>query len=152
MRPRGQGGETPAKDCAFNARHVRPAHGTFRSGADGSGALPGEHRPSPGRRSRRDRYAGPMDTATPPPHDGSAATRLADDVPAVRACTRCDDEQHLVDAASGFGKFRCIGCGMVVGFDLEGAPVEFLIDRGAPGLYTRGLFGSRLQSPEQRLP
>ena len=93
-----------------------------------------------------------MDTTTPPPHDGSAATRLADDVPAVRSCTRCDDEQHLVNAASGFGKFRCIGCGMVVGFDLEGSPVEFLIDRGAPGLYTRGLFGSRLQAPEQRLP
>jgi hypothetical protein len=33
---------------------------------------------------------------------------------------------------------------MVVGFDLEADPVEFLIDRGAPGRYTRGLFGSRL--------
>lgn len=92
-----------------------------------------------------------MDTTTPPPADVPGATALADEVPSVRSCTRCDAEQHLVDAASGFGKYRCIGCGMVVGFDLEGAPVEFLIDRGAPGLYTRGLFGSRLQSPEQRL-
>jgi len=92
-----------------------------------------------------------MDTTTPPPVDGPGATALADGVPAVRACTRCDAEQHLVDSASGFGKYRCIGCGMVVGFDLEGNPVEFLIDRGAPGLYTRDLFGSRLQSPEQRL-
>jgi hypothetical protein len=41
---------------------------------------------------------------------------------------------------------------MVVGFDLESRPIEFLIDRGAPGRYTRGLFGSRLLPPEQRLP
>lgn len=98
-----------------------------------------------------ERYAGSMTTTTPPPNDGPGVTRLADDVPSVRACTRCDAEQHLVDSARGFGKYRCIGCAMVVGFDLEGMPVEFLIDRGAPGRYTRGLYGSRLQSPEQRL-
>ena len=41
---------------------------------------------------------------------------------------------------------------MVVGFDLEADPVEFLIDRGAPGRYTQGVFGSRLLRPELRLP
>ncbi len=93
-----------------------------------------------------------MEPTTPPPTGGTASSLVADDVPAVRACTRCEGEQHLLDAARGFGKYRCLGCGMVVGFDLEGDPVEFLIDRGAPGLYTRGLFGSRLLRPEQRLP
>ena len=92
-----------------------------------------------------------MDATPPPPDAGASTTVLADEVPSVRACTRCDGEQHLVDAASGFGKYRCISCSMVVGFDLESRPVEFLIDRGAPGLYTRGLFGSRLLPPEQRL-
>jgi hypothetical protein len=92
-----------------------------------------------------------METTPPPPDAGATTTVLAGEVPSVRACTRCDGEQHLVDAASGFGKFRCISCSMVVGFDLEARPVEFLIDRGAPGLYTRGLFGSRLLPPEQRL-
>jgi hypothetical protein len=91
-----------------------------------------------------------MDTTSPPPSDTSTA--LAREVPDVRACTRCEGEQHLVDAAGGFGKYRCITCGMVVGFDLEASPVEFLLDRGAPGLYTRGLFGSRLLGAEQRLP
>lgn len=74
------------------------------------------------------------------------------DVPAVRSCTRCDGEQHLVDSARGFGKYRCISCGMAVGFDLEAIPAEFLIDRGSPGRYTQGIFGSRLQQPEIRLP
>ncbi len=86
----------------------------------------------------------------PPPTDSS--TTLAGEVPRARACTRCEGEQHLVDAASGFGKYRCITCGMVVGFDLESSPVEFLLDRGSPGRYTRGLFGSRLLGAEQRLP
>jgi len=99
-----------------------------------------------------DRYDEAMDATPPPPDAGTAATTFADEVPAVRACTRCDGEQHLVDAASGFGKYRCISCSMVVGFDLESHPVEFLLDRGAPGRYTRGLFGSRLLPPEQRLP
>jgi hypothetical protein len=93
-----------------------------------------------------------MDPITPPPTGGATASLVADGVPPVRACTRCDGEQHLLDAARGFGKYRCLGCGMVVGFDLEGDPVEFLIDRGAPGRYTRDLFGSRLLKPEQRLP
>jgi len=92
-----------------------------------------------------------METTPPPPTTDIAADTLVDEVPVVRACTRCDGEQHLVDAAAGFGKYRCISCSMVVGFDLQSLPVEFLIDRGAPGLYTRGLFGSRLLPPEQRL-
>ncbi len=93
-----------------------------------------------------------MDTTAPPPAGGPTAPALGDDIPAVRSCTRCDGEQHLLDTARGFGKYRCLDCSMVVGFDLEGSPVEFLIDRGAPGRYTRGLFGSRLLMPEQRLP
>jgi hypothetical protein len=93
-----------------------------------------------------------METTTPPPIGDSGATAIGGDVPPVRACTRCEGEQHLIDAARGFGKFRCIQCGMVVGFDLEAEPVEFLLDRGAPGRYTRGLFGSRLLRPELRLP
>jgi len=93
-----------------------------------------------------------MEATPSPPESTSAATTLADAVPSVRACTRCDSEQHLLDAAGGFGKYRCMSCGLVVGFDLESTPVEFLIDRGSPGLYTRGLFGSRLLPPEQRLP
>lgn len=93
-----------------------------------------------------------MDTTTPPPTSGAPSAAVQDGVPSVRACTRCEGEQHLLDSARGFGKYRCITCGMVVGFDLEGDPVEFLIDRGAPGRYTRGLFGSRLLKPEQRLP
>lgn len=93
-----------------------------------------------------------MDTTTPPPSGGPAAVTTAGEVPSVRSCTRCEGEQHLIDADRGFGKYRCISCGMVVGFDLEADPVEFLLDRGAPGRYTRGLFGSRLLRPEHRLP
>ena len=93
-----------------------------------------------------------MDAPTPPPTAGPPTSTVDDQVPSVRACTRCEGEQHLLDAARGFGKYRCITCGMVVGFDIEGDPVEFLLDRGAPGRYTRGLFGSRLLRPEQRLP
>jgi hypothetical protein len=98
------------------------------------------------------RYARLMKTTTPPPHDGSGTATLEGEIPAARACTRCDGEQHLVVSASGFGKYRCLDCSMVVGFDLEAAPVEFMIDRGSPGRYTRGLFGSRLLPLEQRLP
>lgn len=93
-----------------------------------------------------------MDTTTPPPPSGTATSTTVGAVPPVRSCTRCDGEQHLIDAARGFGKYRCITCGMVVGFDLEADPVEFLIDRGAPGRYTQGVFGSRLLRPELRLP
>lgn len=94
----------------------------------------------------------PMDTTTPPPPTGPAVSTVDRQVPPVRSCTRCDGEQHLLDASGDFGKYRCISCGMVVGFDLESDPAEFLIDRGAPGRYTQGLFGSRLLRPELRLP
>jgi hypothetical protein len=40
---------------------------------------------------------------------------------------------------------------MVVGFDLEDQPAEFLIDRGTPARYTREVFGERLTSDERRL-
>lgn len=93
-----------------------------------------------------------MNTTTPPPSGATTAPSPAPDAPVVRSCTRCDGEQHLLDAAKGFGKYRCLTCGMVVGFDLEADPVEFLIDRGAPGRYTQGVFGSRLLRPEMRLP
>lgn len=78
-------------------------------------------------------------------------TALAD-VTSRRPCTRCDGEQHLVDGASGFGKYRCDVCEMVVGFDLESEPAEFLIDRGQPGRYSKELFGSQLTPAERRLP
>ncbi len=83
---------------------------------------------------------------------GTAGATAAAHVPEVRACTRCEGEQHLVGGERGFGKYRCIRCGLSVGFDLEADPAEFLLDRGAPGRYTRGLFGSRLLGSEQRLP
>lgn len=91
---------------------------------------------------------------TPSSDIGGPAAGIAvpETVPDVRACTRCEGEQHLVDSARGFGKYRCIRCGLIVGFDLEATPVEFLLDRGSPGRYTRGLFGSRLLGSEQRLP
>jgi hypothetical protein len=93
-----------------------------------------------------------MEPITPPSSSGASVPVAVPSVPPVRSCTRCEGEQHLLDADRGFGKYRCIACGMVVGFDLEGDPVEFLLDRGAPGRYSRGLFGSRLLGSEQRLP
>lgn len=85
-------------------------------------------------------------------HPNDGGTALAD-VPATRSCTRCEGEQELVNATSGgFGKYECDRCGMVVGFDLESQPAEFLIDRGAPGRYSKELFGSRLTGGEHRLP
>jgi len=92
-----------------------------------------------------------MTTTPTPPVEGQTVT-VDDSLPAVRACTRCDGDQHLVDSARGFGKYRCIECGLVVGVDLESRPAEFLLDRGSPGRYSKGLFGSRLLPAEQRLP
>jgi hypothetical protein len=89
-------------------------------------------------------------TAPAGPEKGSVA--VAGDPPGVRGCTRCDGEQHLVASGGGLGKYRCLGCGLIVGFDLEARPAEFLLDRGAPGRYTKDLFGSRLLPAEQRLP
>jgi len=82
----------------------------------------------------------------------TAGTTALAEVPERRSCTRCDGEQHLVSGSEGFGKFRCDSCELVVGFDLEADPAEFLIDRGQPGRYSKELFGSRLIASEQRLP
>lgn len=95
---------------------------------------------------------GAMDPEMPSESARTGVPVVDADVPPVRACTRCEGEQHLLDSGRGFGKYRCIVCGVVVGFDLEAEPAEFLLDRGSPGRYTRGLFGSRLLRPEQRLP
>jgi hypothetical protein len=86
------------------------------------------------------------DLTTAPSH-----TALAE-VPTNRGCTRCDGAQHLVGASSGLGKYRCDGCELVIGFDLESDPAEFLLDRGQPSRYTKDLFGSRLLTSERRLP
>lgn len=69
----------------------------------------------------------------------------------VRGCTRCDGEQYLVASERGMGTYRCDTCHMVVGFDLETTPAEFLVDRGTPARYTRKVFGERLTSDERRL-
>ena len=82
---------------------------------------------------------------------GSGTTAVAE-VPERRVCTRCEGEQELVVGYEGFGKYRCDRCGLIVGFDLEADPAEFLIDRGQPGRYSKELFGSKLTSPERRLP
>lgn len=74
------------------------------------------------------------------------------EVPQSRACTRCDGDQLLVAEERGLGKYRCERCEIVVGFDLESSPAEFLISRGLPSRYTKDLFGSRLLSSERRLP
>lgn len=86
-----------------------------------------------------------MDETTPPMGTAIAA------VPARRACTRCDGEQHLVGEGGGMGKYRCDHCGLTVGFDLEGQPAEFLLSRGRPGRYTKDVFGSELLGSERRL-
>lgn len=73
------------------------------------------------------------------------------DVPEQRPCSRCDGTQHLVASGAGMGKYRCDTCQLVVGFDLDGDPAEFLIDRGMPGAYTKDVFGDRLLPVERRL-
>lgn len=69
----------------------------------------------------------------------------------VRGCTRCDGQQLLVASERGMGTYRCDTCHMVVGFDLEATPAEFLVDRGTPARYTRSVFGERLTADERRL-
>lgn len=81
----------------------------------------------------------------------TSSTTVLDSVPEQRPCTRCDGEQHLLAAQRGMGKFGCDGCEMVVGFDLDGQPPEFLISRGLPGRYTKDVFGERLTAGERRL-
>ena len=86
-----------------------------------------------------------MDTTT------NAPTLPDDTLPESRACTRCDGTQHLVAHVEGMGKYRCDTCELIVGFDLEGDPREFLLNRGQPGEYTREVFGPRLSGSEIRL-
>lgn len=85
------------------------------------------------------------------PGPSSAGALAVVEAPIRRSCTRCDAEQVLVGSAQGLGSYRCEGCELVVGFDLEADPVEFLLDRGLPGRYTKRTFGTRLMSHEQRL-
>lgn len=92
------------------------------------------------------RYASPMSDMNP-----SGSTAVAEVSPR-RSCTRCDGEQTLVGEASGFGKYQCEQCELVIGFDLESEPAEFLLDRGHPGRYSKDQFGSQLTPSERRLP
>ncbi len=92
------------------------------------------------------RYALPMSDMSP-----SGSTAVAE-VDSRRSCTRCDGEQTLVGEASGFGKYQCEQCQLVIGFDLESEPAEFLLDRGNPGRYSKDQFGSQLTPSERRLP
>ncbi|MCA1807615.1 MAG: hypothetical protein LC687_07190 [Actinobacteria bacterium] len=69
----------------------------------------------------------------------------------IRDCSRCDGNQYLVaDSALGMGKYRCENCCMIVGFDLEAEPKEFLLDRGIPYQYTKNIFGTHLMKNEIR--
>jgi hypothetical protein len=88
-----------------------------------------------------------MDDTTLP-----SGTSTLEAVPPTRACTRCDGEQHLVGESGGMGKYRCERCELVVGFDLDTEPAEFLLDRGSPSRYTKDVFGSQLVGSERRLP
>lgn len=85
--------------------------------------------------------------------DSTTQTAITDRpaVPEVRDCTRCDGKQHLVAAHEGMGKYRCDQCELVVGFDLDSDPVEFLIERGHPSRYTRDVFGMQLAGSERRM-
>lgn len=71
--------------------------------------------------------------------------------PDQRPCTRCEGTQHLVASHAGLGKYRCDDCELVVGFDLEASPAEFLLHRGLPSRYSREWFGAILAPEEQRL-
>jgi hypothetical protein len=85
--------------------------------------------------------------------DSSAPTTALVDtrLPQARDCTRCDGSQHLVGAFEGLGKFRCDDCEMIVGFDLDAEPSEFLLDRGTPHRYSKDVFGPQLAGLERRL-
>lgn len=85
--------------------------------------------------------------------DTTSATPTVDEptLPDQRDCTRCNGVQHLVAEVEGMGKYRCDTCHLVVGFDLDADPSEFLLDRGRPGNYTRDVFGPQLSGTERRL-
>lgn len=82
-----------------------------------------------------------------------ATTTVVADAPvdARRDCTRCDGTQHLLGCFQGLGKYRCDTCQLIVGFDLDAEPAEFLIDRGLPRAYTKDVFGPQLVGSERRL-
>lgn len=82
----------------------------------------------------------------------SATAVIEAEVPERRPCTRCDGDQILVAREQGMGKYRCEECELVVGFDLEADPAEFLLARGRPGNYTKRVFGTMLSAQERRLP
>lgn len=75
-------------------------------------------------------------------------TVIVDEEIVQRECTRCDGVQHLVNAAFGMGKYVCDTCSMIVGFDKQASPPEFLIHRGLPKDYTKDVFGTRLMPVE----
>ena len=74
-----------------------------------------------------------------------------------RECTRCQGKQYLVGSGLNFGKYTCIECEMIVGFDLdaEEGQREFLINRGICYKYDKELpntmLGVRLGAQEMRL-
>lgn len=86
-----------------------------------------------------------METTTPPAPTSDVT------FPELRDCTRCDGEQHLLAAHAGMGKYRCQRCAMIVGFDVDADPAEFLLDRGQARLYTRDVFGPVLMGVERRI-
>lgn len=61
-----------------------------------------------------------------------------------RECSRCEGHQHLTSEYEGMGKYVCDTCNMMIGFDLDADPSEFLLHRGLPFQYTKNIFGSRL--------
>lgn len=83
--------------------------------------------------------------------DDTTLTTPTDSLAGTRSCTRCDGQQFLVASDRGMGTYRCDTCTMVVGFDLEARPPEFLVDRGMAARYTRRVFGERLTGDERRL-
>lgn len=88
-----------------------------------------------------------MDDTSAPTATAVADARLNE----RRDCTRCDGTQHLVGAFDGLGKYRCDTCEMIVGFDLDAEPAEFLLDRGLPRHYSKDVFGPQLTGAERRL-
>jgi len=72
--------------------------------------------------------------------------------PDQRECTRCDGQQLLLASGSGMGKYRCDTCEVVICFDLDTHPAEFMRSRGLPKNYTKDIYGENLSVKERRLP
>lgn len=88
-----------------------------------------------------------MDDTSAPSATALADARLSQ----RRDCTRCAGSQQLVGAFEGLGKYACDTCEMIVGFDLDAHPAEFLLDRGLPRNYSKDVFGPQLSGGERRL-